>query len=703
MKKADHELLVGRLIAGKFVVEGLIGTGAMGAVFRARQVALEKTVAIKVMHGEHAKDPAFAGRFHREAKAASRLNHPNSIQVLDFGAEPDGLLYIAMEYLDGRSLHRVLKDEWPLAPARTADILMQVLAALAVAHDLGVVHRDLKPENVMVLNGTDDDGRPKDIVKVCDFGIAKITDPRAYRVAGERESEAPVTTAGFLVGTPEYMSPEQGRGEKLDLRSDLYSVGVILYEMLTRHVPFDAENAIGVVLKHITEEPVPPSRAVSGIDPRLEATTLRALRKFREERHASAREMRAELRPVAEAHTVASLTVPVAAAPVESVSLGNAATIAMAVVPGVTGHGSMPGVAGTGPTPGVTGNGSLPGITGSGGVASVTGAGLVPRVTSNSAVPAVTDPGAPSRATGHGSGVKPTLQGTTAAVAGPPRRHRGLMLGGVIAAALLTGAAGTALMLRRQPKASAVHTAQMGLAPPSASPAPVTPTQPVTTHHSVESETAGAGEVPSRTPGASRVQGVLGPRSKGASAILPGGKVASVAPTASAAPAASGPPSPSGAPAPAMASASSAPVAPDAPVASAAAAPATPGPSPAPDAPPPVADPTFDPDKAYVEVGMINAEGVKEHAVRGALHGMSLAQCYRSALHARAARATGVATLNLSFDETGLARSAVLTGADFLPEVARCVQDTATGMRIDHAQVDPGGGTAEVTIGFREP
>src|ERR1700735_586845 len=129
MRKADHESLAGRTIAGKFVIEALIGSGAMGAVFRARQVALEKTVAIKVMHGEHAKDPAFAGRFHREAKAASRLNHPNSIQVLDFGAEPDGLLYIAMEYLDGRSLHRVLKDEWPLAPTRIAAILVQTLGA----------------------------------------------------------------------------------------------------------------------------------------------------------------------------------------------------------------------------------------------------------------------------------------------------------------------------------------------------------------------------------------------------------------------------------------------------------------------------------------------------------------------------------------------------------------------------------------------
>src|SRR5580700_529351 len=118
MSRVSHEQLVGRTIAGKFVVESLIGSGAMGAVFRARQVALEKTIAIKVLHGEHADDPAFAARFHREAKAASRLNHPNSMQVLDFGAEPDGLLYIAMEYLDGRSLHSVLRQERPLSTAR---------------------------------------------------------------------------------------------------------------------------------------------------------------------------------------------------------------------------------------------------------------------------------------------------------------------------------------------------------------------------------------------------------------------------------------------------------------------------------------------------------------------------------------------------------------------------------------------------------
>ncbi len=630
MKKADHDLLVGRTIAGKYVVENLIGSGAMGAVFRARQIALEKTVAIKVMHGENANDPAFAARFHREAKAASRLNHPNSIQILDFGAEPDGLLYIAMEYLDGRSLHHVLRDEWPLAPTRIADILMQTLAALAVAHDMGVVHRDLKPENVMVLSGTDDDGRPKDIVKVCDFGIAKITDPRAYRASGERESEGPVTTAGFLVGTPEYMSPEQGRGEKLDPRSDLYSVGVILFEMLTRRVPFDAENAIGVVLKHITEEPPVPSSLVPDVDPRLDAITLRAMRKFREERYPSAREMRAELRLVVDRPGITRpslrLPPPSAGAP----ALGNAATVAMPMPPEVL------------------------------------------------ALPA--------------SGGKPTLEGTTASVAGSTGRRRGLLLIGVVVTALAMGGAGMALMFRRPAHASRVSVGSV--MPPTAATLVPLPTgesprespPPLDESAVVEGPTAH----PSLHPHAP-VSGNPAVHVKPAVPVASGSAL--VAPSATSLASASGPtptgstppaaPDPAPTPDPALATSSAAPA-------------STPDQAPA-------ADPGFDAEKAYVEIGMINAEGVKERAVRGALHVLGLGQCYKSALRTRGARSTGVATLNLSFDENGLARSAILTGADFLPGLVRCVQEAASGVRIGKAQVESGGGVAEVTLGFREP
>jgi serine/threonine-protein kinase len=294
MTEADPAL-IGRTIAGKFRVEEFLGGGAMGAVYKARQVALEKDVAVKVMHREVATDPQFAARFHREAKAASRLDHPNSMRVIDFGEEPDGLLYIAMEYLSGRDLYKVIHEDWPLSDARIADVLMQALAALAVAHDMGVIHRDLKPENIMVLRGKDDEGREADVVKVCDFGIAKITEKEGENEPPKTQGQK-LTTAGLVVGTPEYMSPEQARGEKLDARSDIYSMGIILYQLLTGRVPFTADTALAIVLKHLTDPPEPPRIIYPAVNKALEAVCLKAIAKAKEERFQSARDMRSALR-----------------------------------------------------------------------------------------------------------------------------------------------------------------------------------------------------------------------------------------------------------------------------------------------------------------------------------------------------------------------------------------------------------------------
>jgi serine/threonine protein kinase len=295
---ADHDPLVGRTIAGKFVIERCLGAGAMGSVYRANQEALERTVAIKVMHREFAADRTYAERFHFEAKAASRLDHPNLIRVLDYGQESDGLFYIAMEYLEGRDLLAVLNEDWPLTHARIVELLAQTLSGLAEAHDAGVLHRDLKPDNIMVARRRGEDGALAELVKVCDFGIAKFVESAGGAETAPAERRK-LTTGGLVVGTPEYMSPEQARGEAFDARSDLYSVGVILYQLLTRRVPFQGKNSIEVVFNVVHEEPAELWAEGPTAAPGLDALCLKAMSKRPEHRFQSAREMRAAIRAAA--------------------------------------------------------------------------------------------------------------------------------------------------------------------------------------------------------------------------------------------------------------------------------------------------------------------------------------------------------------------------------------------------------------------
>jgi serine/threonine-protein kinase len=282
--------LIDRIVADNYLIEEVLGEGAMGRVYRARQLSLDKVVAVKVLHQHLTGDRNIARRFHREARAASRLNHPNSLHIIDFGQTDDRLLYIVMEHIEGRDLHDILRASFPLPLERIVRLVSQVCLALEEAHAAGIVHRDLKPENIMVIRQRDGG----ELVKVCDFGIAKIQDP------GDSDTSAPITVAGIVCGTPEYMAPEQCRGEPLDGRADLYSAGVILYQLATNALPFVADTPLGVVTRQLTDEPTAPTLIDDGpVATTLEPVILKALSKDRTKRHGSALELKADVERVA--------------------------------------------------------------------------------------------------------------------------------------------------------------------------------------------------------------------------------------------------------------------------------------------------------------------------------------------------------------------------------------------------------------------
>lgn len=243
--ETTDDSLVGSTLAGKYRIDERLNEGGMGTVYRATHVLMEKTVAIKVLRPSLAADEKIVARFSREARAASRISHPNALSVTDFGEDENGIVFLVMEFLSGRTLKQLIRDEGPLPLPRVVEIVRQVGDALHAAHQQGVVHRDLKSDNIMLI-----DTMGGDYAKVLDFGIAKINEPDGTRDVG-------LTAPNLVIGTPQYMSPEQcSQAGEIDARSDIYSLGVILYEMLVGHVPFIADSPTMVMMKHL-QEPVP--------------------------------------------------------------------------------------------------------------------------------------------------------------------------------------------------------------------------------------------------------------------------------------------------------------------------------------------------------------------------------------------------------------------------------------------------------------
>src|ERR687885_1500368 len=260
---AVQDTLIDSVFDGRYRIQRKLGAGGMANVYLAEDQELGRRVAIKILNDRHAGDDQFIERFRREAKNAAGLSHPNIVSIYDRG-EAEGTYYIAMEYLSGRSLKELIISRGP-TPIRIAiDYTRQILAAIGFAHRHGIVHRDIKPHNVVV----DPDGR----LKVTDFGIA-------------RSGASQMTEVGSIIGTAQYLSPEQAKGAPVDQRSDLYSVGVVLYELLTGTVPFTGATPLEIAMKHLSQVPEPPSRRTPDLPPELDKVALRALAKDPDDRY----------------------------------------------------------------------------------------------------------------------------------------------------------------------------------------------------------------------------------------------------------------------------------------------------------------------------------------------------------------------------------------------------------------------------------
>ena len=291
-RATNADPLVGRTLADRYLIEEVIGRGGMGVVYRIEHTRIGKAMAMKLLHGDLARDREVVRRFRREAETVSKLDHPNTVQIFDFG-QSEGMTFLVMELLGGEDLGLILHTEGTIPFGRIAHVAAQVCGSVQQAHDRGIVHRDLKPENIRVLH----DRTTPDFAKVLDFGLAKLRENTEL-------GGASITRQGLLVGTPYYMAPEQIRGERSDHRADIYSLGCVLYKAVVGVPPFWASSPVGVLTKHITDDPVPPTQRSPRRDlPReVDRIVLRAMAKDPADRYASMKELRDDLEAYVRAH-----------------------------------------------------------------------------------------------------------------------------------------------------------------------------------------------------------------------------------------------------------------------------------------------------------------------------------------------------------------------------------------------------------------
>lgn len=303
MEQEVIDPLIGTMVADRYRVVKKLGEGGMGSVYSGEHEAIEKMVALKILHPEYSAKADIVQRFQQEAKAASRIKHPNVLDIFDFGQLDNGCFFLAMEFLEGHDLADDLLKYNVLPPARGIPFALQICRALAAAHSRGVVHRDMKPENVFILRTTDGE----EIVKIVDFGIAQLrSNEEAAAAAESAPKRRKLTKTGMIFGTPEYMAPEQAAGKKADLRVDIYATGVILYEMFTGHVPHTGETFMAVLAAHLNDTP-PPMTSVNpelGISPEFQAVIAKSLAKKPEDRYQSMAELADAILATPDAQTV---------------------------------------------------------------------------------------------------------------------------------------------------------------------------------------------------------------------------------------------------------------------------------------------------------------------------------------------------------------------------------------------------------------